>query len=193
MQLYIGGVRDTTKEKDIYDHFSKYGKVEHVKLYKNYGFISVEKEIGEKILTENNPVVNGDNLVIEVAKGRKMERLNHNRMTPPMYNPRYGSMLPPRGVVRKPMRLILENLPKNLDLSELKSFVLMSGARPDFIKILPSGDALLEFTYRRDRDWAIEQLNNQVLYGEKLIARLGRKKTESSGEIPAEGEQMQVE
>ncbi|KAI5181939.1 serine/arginine-rich splicing factor 4/5/6 [Nematocida sp. AWRm80] len=170
MQLYIGGVKETAKEKEIYEYFLKFGAIDGIKLYKSYGFITSDKEVGEKILKEATHEVDGQSLVVEVAKGTPHMRRMHSSL------PLYGNAA--QKGQRKLFRLIMEKLPKNIDWSELRSFVLTSGVRPVGIKLLKSGDSLLEFSSRQERDWAISKLNSQVLYGQAVSARLGRKRTE---------------
>ncbi|KAI5184973.1 serine/arginine-rich splicing factor 4/5/6 [Nematocida homosporus] len=171
MQLYIGGIRENTQEKEVFDYFSNYGPVESVKLYSTYGFLIVDGETGDRILAEKHSI-GGEPVVVELARGRRMDR-------GPVFasGPRY--MGPGRTPLHtRPFRLILEGLPQDVEWSELRSFVLMSKARPEYMKILQSGDALLEFGYKQERDWAIERLNNQQFYDKTITARLGRRKTD---------------
>lgn len=167
MQLYIGGIREGAQEKEVHEYFSQFGKIDSVKLYRSYGFITADEETGEKILGSTHEL-NGEKLTVEVAKGKKVER--HGSQG------RYERGA--RSPVRRPFRLILEKLPKNAEWAEIRSFVLLCQAFPEYMKILPSGDALLEFSYKQDRDWALKKLNGQTLYGQPVSARLGRKRTD---------------
>lgn len=187
MQLYIGGIDPQTDERQLYDYFSKFGHIESVKLYTKYGFVSTDQETGDKILKEPH-VFENKTLAVEIAKGEKQDRPAY----PEPYIFPYGA--------QKPFRAILEQLPKELDLSELKSFVLDSGLKASFMKVLPSGDAMLEFPSKRARDHAITALDGKELNGETVHARLGRRRagrtsrfgtrkpraSTSSGEAPDE-------
>ncbi|OAG31948.1 splicing factor, arginine/serine-rich 4/5/6 [Nematocida displodere] len=167
MQLYIGGIGRHTEESQVFQYFSQFGQIDGVKLYKSYGFLTADQEVGERILREKHTLGEVE-LVVEEAKGRKQERIVYQGDYP----------YPPRRMA-KPFRLILEKLPRDVEWRELRSFVLSTGAKPDFLKILPSGDGMLEFVYRQDRDVAIDKLNHQSFNGEEVSARLGRKKVES--------------
>ncbi|KAI5159750.1 serine/arginine-rich splicing factor 4/5/6 [Nematocida ausubeli] len=167
MQLYIGGLKEFSQEKEIEDYLSQYGKVQALKLYSSYGFATVDEDIGNKIL-EDTHEMNGNKIVIETAKGQRGSVVEFGRRY--MYKQK-------RPAPRRVSRLILENLPKNLDWAELRSFILMCGARPIYLRILPSGDGLLEFICRQDRDVALERLNNQNFYGKTINARFGRKRS----------------
>ncbi|EHY64593.1 hypothetical protein NERG_02403 [Nematocida ausubeli] len=167
MQLYIGGLKEFSQEKEIEDYLSQYGRVQALKLYSSYGFATVDEDIGNKIL-EDTHEMNGNKIVIETAKGQRGSIGEFGRRY--MYKQK-------RPAPRRVSRLILENLPKDLDWAELRSFILMSGARPVYLRILPSGDGLLEFICRQDRDVALERLNNQNFYGKTINARFGRKRS----------------
>ncbi|OAG30870.1 splicing factor, arginine/serine-rich 4/5/6 [Nematocida sp. ERTm5] len=168
MQLYIGGLKEFSQEKEIEEYLSQYGKVQSLKIYNSYGFVTVDEVIGNKIL-EDTHEMNGNKIIIETAKGHKGNVSEYNRR----YIQRYK-----KPTIKRVSRLIIENLPKNIDWSELRSFILMSGARPTYLRILPSGDGLLEFINRQDRDIALDRLNNQNFYGKNICARFGRKRSD---------------
>ncbi|KAI5189223.1 serine/arginine-rich splicing factor 4/5/6 [Nematocida minor] len=168
MQLYIGGLKEFSQEKEIEEYFSRYGKILSIKIYSSYGFVTVDEEAGKKILNDTHEI-NGNRLIIEAAKGERPVKPAYTR------GPVFGHR--PK-VPRRISRLILENLPQNSDWSELRSFILMSGARPTYLRILPSGDGLLEFMNRHDRDTALERLNNQGFHGKNITARFGRKRSD---------------
>ncbi|KAH9387342.1 serine/arginine-rich splicing factor 4/5/6 [Nematocida major] len=168
MQLYIGGLKEPSHEKELESYFSKYGKILGIKLYSSYGFVTVEPEIGSKILSEPHEI-NGSKVVIEEARGQRKG---------PGRTIRGPIMARRKPSAKRVSRLILENLPKDPEWSELRSFVLMSGARPTYLKILPSGDGLLEFKNRYDRDIALEKLKDQEYHGNPLNVRFGRKRSE---------------
>lgn len=168
IQLYIGGLKEYSQEKVIEGYLSKYGRVHGIKLYNSYGFVTVDEEVGQKILSDTHEI-DGNKIVIEPAKGQKPVRNAYTRG--PIFTQR-------QGMGRRVSRLILENLPKNPDWSELRSFILMCGARPTYLRLLPSGDGLVEFMSRQDRDTALDRLNTQEFHGKNIIARFGRKKSD---------------
>lgn len=174
IQLYIGGLKEYSQEREIEAYLSKYGKINGLKLYNSYGFISVDQEVGNKILNDTHEI-NGNKIVVEAAKGARPSKSAYTRG--PIFHTRHGTG-------RRVSRLILENLPKSPDWSEIRSFILMCGARPTYLRILPSGDGLVEFMCRQDRDAALDKLNNQEFHGKNIIARFGRKKSEITTGIP---------
>lgn len=164
MQLYIGKLRESTEEKEVFEHFSGYGDISYVKLYSSFGFITADPETARKIMQDSH-VINGSKVMIEPAKRRRSDRQGQYQRD------KYGY-----DGAKKPPRLILENVPKGMDVEELGAFTASHGVHPEYLKILPSGDALVELASREERDRAIGQLNGKQLLDETVVARLGRRR-----------------
>ncbi|KAI5189577.1 hypothetical protein NECID01_0600 [Nematocida sp. AWRm77] len=166
MQLYIGKLKDTTEEREVQEYFYAYGDITGVKLYSSFGFITADAETTKKILQDTH-VINGSRVAIEPARRRRTgaERVSYARE-------KYGREGP-----TKPPRLILEHVPKGVETEELSTFVKSQGVHPEYLKILASGDALVELGTRELRDRAIALLDGKSFMEETLLARVGRKKT----------------
>lgn len=67
MQLFIGQIPNSIRYDELFEHFSKFGKVDELRLKDSYGFLRFEQDsIAEKALGEKH-VVGGFNLHVEVA------------------------------------------------------------------------------------------------------------------------------
>jgi RNA recognition motif-containing protein len=67
MQLFIAQIPTSIRYNELYDHFSKFGKVDELRLKDSYGFLRYELDsVAEKALEEKH-VIAGFNIHVEAA------------------------------------------------------------------------------------------------------------------------------
>ena len=68
MQLFVGRIPNTVRYDELYDYFSKYGRIKELRLKDSYGFLSYEEGVvpAEKVLGEKH-VIDGFNICVETT------------------------------------------------------------------------------------------------------------------------------
>jgi len=168
-QLYIGELKEAIEPSVVEEYFLQFGPIRNVRMHGRYGFVTADREVIERILGAETHIIEGQAVKVEMARGKKDEEVCKH------CNRRMSS--------ERVSRLILENVPKDIDISELYSFVMSKGVRDlkstpeNSVRILNSGDAMVEFKTKEGRDEGLRRLDGESLMGETIAARMGRRKT----------------
>lgn len=72
--VYVGGLSDRTRERDLEDLFKKYGRIEKVILKnRGYGFVEFEdsRDAEDAVKEMNGTNLDGSRIIVEIANGIK--------------------------------------------------------------------------------------------------------------------------
>lgn len=74
MQLFIGGISKSLTYDDLYEHFSRYGHIQTLKIIDTYGFVTFERREDSYLALSAKHHVRGYDLILEEAHRKREER-----------------------------------------------------------------------------------------------------------------------
>lgn len=88
MQLFIGRVPSSISYDELYDYFSKFGKINELRLKESYGFLRYEQDsVAEKVVEEKHKINEFEIHVEAASNGRKFQGADYRPRSPPRYHP----------------------------------------------------------------------------------------------------------
>ncbi|CAH1162801.1 unnamed protein product [Phaedon cochleariae] len=181
-RLFVGGLTQRIRERDIEKFFRKFGKIKEISLKNGYAFVEFgsSRDAEDATYELNGRELLGERITVERARGtprgsdhwRDRERSGGRRS--------YGGPPPrssraPRGrersgtFTRTEYRVIVENLSSRTSWQDLKEFMQKGGevAFADAHKLVP-GQGVVEFMSYSDMKNAIDKLDDTELNGRRI-------------------------
>lgn len=151
-KLFVRPIGFETPQEAIESHFSAIGPLVEVQIIRGYAFVTYESsdDANKAIDSLAGSDLDGQALQIELAKGRKEETRNRNRVK-------------------------ISGVPENTAWQDFKDYVRDRGMEPSFVKVFRDYDsgetiAALEFEDGEALSSAIENLNDADYQGAPLRA-----------------------
>lgn len=151
-KLFVRPIGFETPQEAIESHFAAIGPLVEVQIMRGYAFVTYEtpEDANKAIDSLTGSDLDGQALQIELAKGRKEETRNRNRVK-------------------------ISGVPENTAWQDFKDYVREKGMEPSFVKVFRDYDsgetiAALEFEDGEALASAIENLNDADYQGSALRA-----------------------
>jgi len=154
--VYVGHLSSRTRESDLWDIFSRYGRIRSVDLKRNYGFIEYEdyRDAEDAIYEMDDRDVDGSYILVQQAKG----------------GGRRGPSGPPQ---RGEYRLVVEGLPRDMSWQDLKDLFrpVCDVAFTDVFTERGRTKGVVEVRRQEDMDRAIRELDDTTVRGSVIYLR----------------------
>ena len=154
--VFVGGIGEGCREKDIESFFSGFGIIKQVNIKKGFAFtvFEDERDAQDAVKEMNGQKLRGDRVKLEFAKG---ERRGSDR---------------DRFEVGSGYRVAVEGLSSKTAWQDLKDFMKQAG------EVLyckahheRAGEGMVEFYKRGDMEWALARLDGVELDGRRIQLR----------------------
>eukprot|EP01101_Sappina_pedata_P005754 TRINITY_DN2710_c0_g1_i2.p1 TRINITY_DN2710_c0_g1~~TRINITY_DN2710_c0_g1_i2.p1 ORF type:complete len:341 (+),score=95.47 TRINITY_DN2710_c0_g1_i2:23-1024(+) len=192
-RVYIGRLANRTRERDIDDTFSRYGRINSVDLKIGFAFVEFDdsRDAEDAIRSMDGRDFDGSRIIVEYSKpedrrrrGRSSSRSRSRSRSRDRYSrksSRRSTRAPPR---RSDYRIRIENLPRDASWQDLKDHFRKAGDTvfADVFREAPgcnTREGIIEYKSSDDMRRAVKELNGSNFKGNTLTVKEDKKRSSS--------------
>lgn len=156
-RVYVGKLSSRTRDRDLSDRFSRYGRIVSCDLKYGYAFVeySDARDAEDVVAALNGSILDGARIIVEFSKGPRQSRGD-------------------RASSRSEYRVTVDNLPRDMSWQDLKDKFRQVGDvvfADVFHDRSGRGRGVVEFRSRDDMKDAIRKLNGVEVRGSPIYVR----------------------
>lgn len=187
-KVYIGRISERTRERDLEEAFSKYGKIHDINVKRGFAFIAYAdpRDASDAIRAMDGVEFDGSRIIVEISRGgapkeRDRERNRERDRGSDRDRERYSRDAdrdrrferPKRGPpsYSTENRILVEGLPSGCDWRDLKDLMRDHVAPPTYADVNRDGVGSVHFEKADDVRRAIKELSDTKFKGVRITVK----------------------